>query len=224
MISVDTPNVDLEFEDGDIFRSTVNGIPAIDFLKRIKRLLVKDMETTIVIKLLGRNIGYGILCNRTSSLWKPSQSFRVIDMKNNYYLVRFQNKVDYEMALTQEEIGSLVGKVAKLDIKINSGVRGQFAMIVVFVDLKKPLTSQVLINKRVQRVKVEALPVVCFTCGKYGYLKNLCSSYLAGRGNDDGRGDASNLVVKEVTPVTTGEAFSPWMVVECKSKRNQVDN
>ncbi|PPR88339.1 hypothetical protein GOBAR_AA32349 [Gossypium barbadense] len=47
------------------------------------------------------------------------------------------------------EIGSLVGKVAKLDIKINSGVRGQFAMIVVFVDLKKPLTSQVLINKRV---------------------------------------------------------------------------
>ncbi|MBA0752115.1 hypothetical protein Gogos_000983, partial [Gossypium gossypioides] len=32
-ISTDTPDVDLEFEDGDIFRSTVNGIPTIDFSK-----------------------------------------------------------------------------------------------------------------------------------------------------------------------------------------------
>ncbi|MBA0602886.1 hypothetical protein Gorai_003051 [Gossypium raimondii] len=59
-----------------------------------------------------------------------------------------------------EEIGSLVRKVAKLDIKTNSGARDQFTMMAVFVDLKKPLTSQVLINERVQRVKFEALPVV----------------------------------------------------------------
>ncbi|MBA0752114.1 hypothetical protein Gogos_000982 [Gossypium gossypioides] len=59
-----------------------------------------------------------------------------------------------------EEIESLVRKVAKLDIKTNSGARDQFAMMMVFVDLKKPLTSQVLINERVQRVKFEALPVV----------------------------------------------------------------
>ncbi|MBA0728094.1 hypothetical protein Golax_001026, partial [Gossypium laxum] len=89
----------------------------------------------------------------------------------------------------QEKIGSLVRKVAKLDIKTNSRARDQFSMMAVFVDLKKPLTSQVLINERVQRVN-----------------------------NDDGKGDASNPVVKEVTPATMGEAFGPWMAIECKSR------
>ncbi|MBA0823675.1 hypothetical protein Goarm_020392, partial [Gossypium armourianum] len=50
---------DSDFEDGDILRSTVYGIPAIGFSDRIKKILVKDMETTVVVKLLGRNIGYG---------------------------------------------------------------------------------------------------------------------------------------------------------------------
>ncbi|TYI47201.1 hypothetical protein E1A91_D13G156300v1 [Gossypium mustelinum] len=57
-----------------------------------------------------------------------------------------------------EEIGSLVRKVAKLDIKTNTGARDQFAMMAVFVDLKKPVTLQVLINEMVQRVKLRLYP------------------------------------------------------------------
>ncbi|MBA0848212.1 hypothetical protein Goshw_029762 [Gossypium schwendimanii] len=38
---------------GDILRSNVNVIPTIDFSDRIKKWLVKDMETTVVVKLLG---------------------------------------------------------------------------------------------------------------------------------------------------------------------------
>ncbi|KAK5826605.1 hypothetical protein PVK06_021531 [Gossypium arboreum] len=45
-----------------------------------------------------------------------------------------------------EEIGSLVGKVMKLDFKTDSGARGQFARMAVSIDLKQPLTSQVSIN------------------------------------------------------------------------------
>lgn len=123
-----------------------------------------------------------------------------------------------------EEIGSLVRKVAKLDIKTNTGARDQFAMMAVFVDLKKAVTLQVLINEMVQRVKFEALPVVCFTYGEYGHLKNLCSFSLASWSNDDGKGDDSNPVVKEATPATMGEAFGPWMAIECKSRRNQENN
>lgn len=43
--------------------------------KRLREVLVKDMETTIVVKLLGRNIGYGVLHDHISSLWRPSQPF-----------------------------------------------------------------------------------------------------------------------------------------------------
>ncbi|KAK8278348.1 hypothetical protein V6Z12_D09G036800 [Gossypium hirsutum] len=94
MISDGSTDVDLKFEEGDILRSIIDGIPTIDFSKRIKKVLVKDMETTAIVKLLGRNIGYGVLFNQITSHWKPSQPFRLMDMENGYYLVRFQNKND----------------------------------------------------------------------------------------------------------------------------------
>ncbi|MBA0860004.1 hypothetical protein Goshw_013046 [Gossypium schwendimanii] len=43
----------LEFEDGDILRFFVNGIPDIDLSDRLKKILVKYMESTIVVKLFG---------------------------------------------------------------------------------------------------------------------------------------------------------------------------
>ncbi|MBA0742268.1 hypothetical protein Gogos_015342 [Gossypium gossypioides] len=61
-------NLDLEFKDGDIRRSNLNGIPAIVFSDHITKILIKGMELTMVVKLHGRNIGYGALYNRITSL------------------------------------------------------------------------------------------------------------------------------------------------------------
>lgn len=60
----------LEILDGDMNTSMVNGIPAITFSERIKDILSKEMESTIVLKLLGRNIGYNVLYNCILNLWK----------------------------------------------------------------------------------------------------------------------------------------------------------
>lgn len=49
----------LEFLEGDINRFIVNGIPAIDFSDRIHRILFKETESTVVLKLLGAGISYG---------------------------------------------------------------------------------------------------------------------------------------------------------------------
>ncbi|KAG8486302.1 hypothetical protein CXB51_019644 [Gossypium anomalum] len=92
---------DLEFIEGDIYRSIVNGIPAIDFLERIQQILFKEMELTVVVELLGRNIGFGALNNRISSLWKPSKPFHLRDIENGYYLAKFQSSDDYTKVLTQ---------------------------------------------------------------------------------------------------------------------------
>ncbi|KAK5835657.1 hypothetical protein PVK06_011351 [Gossypium arboreum] len=269
-------NLDLEFVDGDIRRSNLNGIPAIDFSERINKILIKGMELTVVVKLLGRNIGYGALLNRITSLWKPAQPFRLMDVANGYYLVRFQCRVDYDAVLTQgpwivfghyltvqpwtvdfdlsrpfpysvlawirfpglsgflyqkkilEEIGSLIGRVVKFDIKTNNRERGQFARMAVFVDLRKPLTSQVLVNGRLQRVEFEALLEVCFSCGKYRHPINLCPSSLAGTNSHDGEGNHKDPLNNESALTKTGDAlptvgdpFGPWMVVEHKSRRKQ---
>ncbi|KAK5785077.1 hypothetical protein PVK06_039622 [Gossypium arboreum] len=138
-------------------------------------MLLKNMMTTVVVKLLGRNLAYSILHNQIFSLWKPSHSFYLMDIENDYFLVKFQSKEDYEMVLTQglwivfgqyrtvqpwsqnfnplqpfpnsimawvcllglsgvlykrqiwEEIGSLIGKVAKFDFKMDYGSMRHFA-------------------------------------------------------------------------------------------------
>ncbi|MBA0553226.1 hypothetical protein Golob_012426, partial [Gossypium lobatum] len=55
---------DFELMEGDVNMSMVNGITAIAFSDRIKDILFKEMELTVILKLLGRNISYNVLHNR----------------------------------------------------------------------------------------------------------------------------------------------------------------
>lgn len=64
--SKDTSNVlegkdDLDILDGDIQKSLVNGVPSISFSDRIHKILIQGMENTVILKLLGRNIGFSVL-------------------------------------------------------------------------------------------------------------------------------------------------------------------
>ncbi|MBA0640102.1 hypothetical protein Goklo_023073 [Gossypium klotzschianum] len=131
-ISDGATDVDLKFEDGDILKSTINGILTIDFSKRIKKILVKDMETTNVVKLLGAQY------RKWSSLQSDFQSLETLPTFSF-------NGCGKQLLF--EEIESLVEKLAKMDIKTDSGGRGQFTRMVVFVDLEKSLTSQVLVSR-----------------------------------------------------------------------------
>ncbi|PPR97085.1 hypothetical protein GOBAR_AA23581 [Gossypium barbadense] len=92
---------DLEFLEGNIHRSIVNGIPGINFSERIQQILFKEMELTVVLKLHGRNIGNGALSNRISSLWSPSKPFHLMDIENGYFLAKFQSTDDYAKVLSQ---------------------------------------------------------------------------------------------------------------------------
>ncbi|MBA0574036.1 hypothetical protein Golob_001275 [Gossypium lobatum] len=79
-------NEDFEFKKGDFVRATVNGIPTISFSDRVQQILVRDMMTTLVVKLLGRNLLHTLLQNMIHTLWKPSQQFHLMDVENDYFL------------------------------------------------------------------------------------------------------------------------------------------
>lgn len=191
---------DFVIMDGDIQKSFVNGMPSITFSDRVHQFLIQGMENTVILKLLGCNIGFSVLQNKLYNLWRPSVTLHMMDIENEYFLVKFQNKLDYEMALSEGpwiifgqyltvqpwtvsfdpsqaypsivkawirfpglpgylynhkiifEIGGMVGKVVKLDMNIDSRARGRFARMAVYVDLDKPLVSQILINGRKQNV------------------------------------------------------------------------
>ncbi|MBA0857590.1 hypothetical protein Goshw_014349 [Gossypium schwendimanii] len=88
-------DVDFEFCEGDISKSTINGIPLIEFSERVHQFLIQDMSITIVLKLLGRNIGYVAFFNRIHSLWRPV-SIQLMDIENSYFLTKFSDKGDFD--------------------------------------------------------------------------------------------------------------------------------
>ncbi|MBA0833782.1 hypothetical protein Goarm_006204, partial [Gossypium armourianum] len=126
-------NLNLEFEDGDIRRSNLNGIPAIEFSDHINKILIKGMELTVVVKFQSR-VDYDAALTQgpwvvfghylTVQLWivdfNPSRPFPcgVLAWIHFPGLPRFlyQKKI-------LEKIGSLVRGVIKLDIKIDNRER-----------------------------------------------------------------------------------------------------
>ncbi|PPD82924.1 hypothetical protein GOBAR_DD20137 [Gossypium barbadense] len=100
---------DLDFKEGDILRSTINGIPAIEFSDRVKKILVKDMETTVVLWTVEFN---------------PLRPFPSVVL----VWIQFPGLPGFlYKKRVLEEIGGLVGKVAKTDIKTDSGAKGRNA-------------------------------------------------------------------------------------------------
>ncbi|KAJ4833644.1 hypothetical protein Tsubulata_001267 [Turnera subulata] len=64
-----------------------------------KHRLSKPWEQAVVVKLLGRAIGYKTLYSKIQSLWKRKGPFKIIDLEINYYLVRFWDLEDCHHAL-----------------------------------------------------------------------------------------------------------------------------
>ncbi|KAK9011949.1 hypothetical protein V6N11_040020 [Hibiscus sabdariffa] len=98
LISLDDDDIDL-LED-DIQTGEADGIPFIVFSDRVKDLAINTMEFTLVLKVLGHRVSYTTFFNRITGIWKPSHQIKLIDIENDYFLVKFSSRSDYIHALT----------------------------------------------------------------------------------------------------------------------------
>ncbi|CAN1191447.1 hypothetical protein LINPERHAP1_LOCUS40397 [Linum perenne] len=55
----------------DIVPSVSNGVRSSKLSKEFKEKLCKPWSNTVVIRLLGKSVGYAYLYNRLCSMWKP---------------------------------------------------------------------------------------------------------------------------------------------------------
>lgn len=62
---------DFHLQDGDFMMELVDGVPLVKFSSRVHCFIEKKMENSLVIKLIGKNIGFNALLNRIQLLWKP---------------------------------------------------------------------------------------------------------------------------------------------------------
>ncbi|KAJ8770495.1 hypothetical protein K2173_017986 [Erythroxylum novogranatense] len=52
--------------------------------------LDQQWTNTMVVKLIGRSIGYCILCTRLKSRWNPIGPLKIVDLDFDYFLVKFE--------------------------------------------------------------------------------------------------------------------------------------
>ncbi|KAH9765435.1 hypothetical protein KPL70_001869 [Citrus sinensis] len=91
----------LIFESKDIITGGTDNIPSIGFSKKVHAQLIRPWQHAVVVKLLGRHIGYKALCNWLETLWSSTLGFSIIDLENDYFIFSFKVEGDVEFALTQ---------------------------------------------------------------------------------------------------------------------------
>ncbi|KAI9079688.1 hypothetical protein K1719_038309 [Acacia pycnantha] len=99
MVGSHRPN-ELALSEGDYLVGCDGDIPSIEFSSRIKEVMAKGMERTVILKLLGRSISYRDLLSRTQPLWKTRGSYQIVDMEGGFYFATFDLDEDYLKALT----------------------------------------------------------------------------------------------------------------------------
>lgn len=97
-------------------------------------------------------------------------------------------------------------------------VRARLARMAMYVDLTKPLITQVMVNRRNQRVKYEFFPTVCFQCGIYGHIKEVCPTKIVNPIPANTTVPTKSLP-KKTNLVIDGKSennanYGPWMLVK----------
>ncbi|MBA0783574.1 hypothetical protein Gotri_001268 [Gossypium trilobum] len=212
---------DLELSEVDIVKSTVNGIPSINFSERVNQILIKVMAHTVVIKLLGRNIGYPMMYNKVCSLWKPSQTLDcvwAIPYSAMQYLTVQPWSVDFN---TSQPYLSLVMAWIRLP-----GLLGHTYKRQILWEIGGMVGKVVLINGVIQRVEYEYLTTMCFSCGHYGHIKELCPNKIDEQkaieaGVANGKDDQTNNITASLDETTNNASnYGLWMLVERKGRRS----
>ena len=92
---------DIDLLDQDISIGREDDMPTICFSNRVKSILASKMENSVIVKLLGKSIGYKTLHSRLISLWKPTSEFQIVDLDNGYFIVHFGDPNHSLTALTK---------------------------------------------------------------------------------------------------------------------------
>ncbi|MBA0766809.1 hypothetical protein Gotri_015813 [Gossypium trilobum] len=185
---------DFNLMEGDIQKSIVNGIPSIDFSKRIHQFLIKDMENIV-----------------------SSSPFQLMDIKNGYFLAKFQNKLDCEKVLTE---GPWIIFGQYLIVQPCPSANHNYSPAWLCRGLDFWDFQATYINNSVSEIRI--LANGCFHCGRYGHVKEACphKSTDPNTRKETSTSDSS-LISKNMVIDRTGEkseSFGLWMLVEKKSQ------
>ncbi|KAL4323250.1 hypothetical protein GQ457_11G015960 [Hibiscus cannabinus] len=204
------PDLDVDIQEEDVKFSIVNGTPTICFSDRLHALVDAKLEHSVIIRLLGRSIGYNALLNRIRGPWLVYGSYLTVQPWSR----DFSTELDHpDKIVVWARLPGLPYRYYRIDYNTEEGKLGRFARLAVVVDLNKPLVPGILVDGVFQKVEYEGLPMICYSCGRYGHTDDACQRVME-EANAKRQGDRSE---KKSTLLT--ERFGPWMQVSNRRAR-----
>lgn len=85
---------------GDVLIDRSLPIPAINLSTGLKERLAQNMKLSMVVNVLGRTIGYTLLCTKLRQLW-DMRGAKVVDMGGGHFLVQFATDMAYQEAILE---------------------------------------------------------------------------------------------------------------------------
>ncbi|KAI8012902.1 Uncharacterized protein LOK49_LG05G00852 [Camellia lanceoleosa] len=82
--------------DGDTLmpEDIQRGIPRISLPKNLLLQIRQPWSHSLIVRLLGKSIGYRLLCTKVKQLWALQDDFTAIDLGSNYFLFKFSSQED----------------------------------------------------------------------------------------------------------------------------------
>ncbi|XP_031095201.1 uncharacterized protein LOC115999492 [Ipomoea triloba] len=72
--------------------------PTIIVTKAEKVRLRRPWRRSLILRVLGRSVGYSYLHRRLTTFWKPEGNFELIALEQDYFIARFEFQADYDFA------------------------------------------------------------------------------------------------------------------------------
>ncbi|KAJ7978170.1 reverse transcriptase [Quillaja saponaria] len=76
-----------------------DGISTIRLSREEEREIRKPWRNTLIFKLMGRSIGYNFLLKKLSQMWQPTEPLEIVDIGNEYFVVKLARVEDRIKAL-----------------------------------------------------------------------------------------------------------------------------
>lgn len=92
-------NMEMEVDSDDEFSDLPLGEKAVKLSGTTKSRIRAQRSNAVILKVVGKSTGYSFLHSRIVSMWKPSGRMDCVNLGQDFFLVRFAEKVDLDRVL-----------------------------------------------------------------------------------------------------------------------------
>ncbi|XP_028754982.1 uncharacterized protein LOC114714409 [Neltuma alba] len=96
----ETEGLEEEENDFQVIENPKRNSPTFVFSKKMKRKFYRAWKRSVIVKLLGRSIGFKALEGRLQTMWARRGVISLIDIGHGFFIVKLSNKQVYLEALT----------------------------------------------------------------------------------------------------------------------------